>query len=912
MTDVSTARQVTPDQRLLLDVLLRDGSMAQVRLVDAMDEAALCALNERVSLRTRMLRYFSVSDRPGWLYVEHVLRSARNGDALVALVGGQIVAVASFSRLERDPCLADLALLVDDAHQGAGLGALLLEHLAHLARQQGISALVAEVPLENTAMLGLLAESGFATSSEASHGVTELRVYLADRPQLWDAVHHREAESQRASLRPVLAPRSVAVVGSSRTGSVAEQVYRALTSGGPAGVGFTGTVHRVASGSSLADLTGAVDLVVVAVAADRVLDVARGAAAVGAKGLLVVSAGFAESGPAGQQQQQALLELCRSAGMRLVGPNCLGIVNTDPAVRLNATFCDAEPLPGSVALVSQSGAVGIAALRHAERRGAGLSMFVSTGNKADVSGNDLLAYLEDDPRTRVIALYLESFGNARKFARVAATVGRTKPIVVVKAGRSAAGARAGRSHTAAAATPEAAIGALLHEAGVVRVDDLPELFDVLALLQAGPLPSGPRLAVIGNSGGPGVLAADACTGTGLHLAELAPSTREQLRALLPLGAAVDNPIDLLATVGPREYEQAVALVLRDPGVDAVLAIYTPLTRGAEELYAAALSRAHAGAPTLPVIAAFPGVAWAPTELHGDAGGGPIPFFEFPEPAVRALGKVVRYSSWRSSPRPPPPSPPSAAACTAARALIGYPGDEVSAVAEPRWLAPHVATAVLEAYGIATARVVEAVDAAAAVTAAAAVGYPVALKAAGPTIVHKSDIGGVVLDLCDAAQVEAAFAALQGRVGPAMTSAVVQHMSPIGDGLELIAGITVDPSVGPLVVVGAGGTLTDVLGDRTVRMPPASKAAALEQLNSLRCASRLGGYRGSPALAIDAAADVLLRLADITRDLPEVRELDLNPLLVSPAGVCALDVRIRVGSAVCSPDDATRTLTRQHT
>ncbi len=904
VTQPSTATRVRTPEGPLLDVLLRDGGIAQVRLLGSADEAALRALNARVSLRTRMLRYFSVSDRPGEWYVDKIMSNARNGDALVALIDGQVVGLASFSRLERDPATADLALLVDDAHQSEGLGALLLEHLAQLAKHQGITAFVADVLLENTAMLRLLSESGFAVRSNTSRGVTELRVNLADRPQLWDAIHLRDMQAERASLRPVFEPDRVAVVGSSHRGSVAEQIYRSVVDGG-----FTGTTHRIDRHGTLVGLPGPIDLVVVAVAAEHVLGVARDAAAAGAKGLLVVSAGFAEAGAVGAERQQALLRLCRSAGMRLVGPNCLGIVNTAPGIRLNATFCDAQPLPGAVALVSQSGAVGIAALRHAERRGAGLALFVSTGNKADISGNDLLSYLEDDPRTGVIALYLESFGNARRFARLAATVGRKKPIVVVKAGNSPAGARAGRSHTAAAATPEAAVGALLHEAGVVRVDDLPELFDVLTVLQDAPLPAGPRLAVIGNSGGPGVLAADACAAAGLQVAELAVATREGLRALLPSGASVDNPVDLLATVSPESFERAVDLVLQDPGVDAVLAIYTPLTKGAEEPVAAAMARAHAGSPDLPLIAAFPGVPDAPAGLEAHAGAGTVPFFEFPEPAVRALGKVVTYALWRAAPRSPTTETTGSTARTTAKTLLAATSHDGDGASEVRWLPPSVATALLTAYGIPVARVVDATTALEAVSAADDLGYPVVLKATGAAIVHKSDVGGVVLDLADADQVRAAFADLQARLAPAMTSAGVQRMQPTSDGLELIAGITVDPSVGPLVLVGAGGNLTEVLGDTSIRLPATSKAAALDQLGSLRCAVRFGGYRGSPPLALHAAADVLLRLADMARDLPEIRELDLNPLVVSSSGVCVLDVRIRVGPSLCPPDLPTRTLTR---
>ncbi|MEO6204916.1 MAG: acetate--CoA ligase family protein, partial [Mycobacteriales bacterium] len=574
------------------------------------------------------------------------------------------------------------------------------------------------------------------------------------------------------------------------------------------------------------------------------------------------------------------------AGMRLIGPNCLGIVNTDPAVALNATFCDAKPRAGSVALVSQSGAVGIAALRHAEARGAGLSMFVSTGNKADVSGNDLLAYLQDDPRTRVIALYLESFGNARKFVRLARTVGQTKPVVVVKAGRSVAGAKAGQSHTAAAATPDIAIDALLREAGVLRANDLDELFDILSILEPGRLPQGHRVAIIGNSGGPGVLAADACDEAGLLPAQLSATTTAQLAALLPPGASPRNPVDLLATVAPDAFTEAVRLVMKDPGVDSVVAIYTPLIRGSEDAYADALSQLQSEADDLPIVAVFPGVVESPAILEQREGGA-LPFFEFPERAVRALGRAATYATGRdrADDSPGAHTPPHALV-TARRVL--------AARAPTGWLSPAEAVAVLEAYGVRCARVIEVDTAERARTAADDLGYPVALKAAGPSVVHKADVGGLALDLSGPAEVLSAYATLKINVGTAMTGAVVQRMHDSSGGFELIVGLTVDDAVGPLLVVGAGGTLTDLIDDRVVRVPPTTYQRAVEQVSALRCAPMFGGFRNLPALDLDATVEVMLALGALARELPEVRELDINPLLIRTDGVSGLDVRIRIG------------------
>lgn len=874
-----------------LDVLLRDGVIARLRLLGSGDEAALLALNKRVSLRTRTLRFFSPSEQPGTWYVDKLMRSARGYFALIASVNDQLVGMAGFFRLEGDPAVADLALLIDDDHQSEGLGALLLEHLAAQARHQGIREFVADVLSENTAMLHLLRDSGFAVRTTSAGGYSVVHVDLTEGPVLWESVRHKDNEAQRVSLAPVLSPQSIAVVGSTRPGSVAEVVWSALH-GDP---GFTGRSLRVATHGRL---TERVDLVVAVVAAESVLALARDAARLGVKGLVVLSAGFAEAGPEGARRQRELLAVCRTAGMRLIGPNCLGILNTDPTVGLNATFADARPRAGSVALVSQSGAIGIAALRHAERAGLGLSLFVSTGNKADVSGNDLLAYLETDSRTAVIGMYLESFGNARKFGHLAAAVGRTKPVVVLKAGRSEAGARAGWSHTAATATPDLALAALFRDAGVLRAEDVTEMLDLLGVLEMVPMPVGPRVVVLGNSGGPGVLAADACEAAGLVLSPLSSELQGALRALLPPSASVSNPVDLLATVGPEVLSAVLRLVLQDPATDAVLSIYTPLAQAAAEPFATAIAQAAADFPETPVLACFPGLTSAPPALTGGPGQSSVPFFEFPEPAARAWGKVAAYAAWRTSRYADDPQARHPDRRAAALALFGC---------ESGWLRPGATSALLELYGIPVATLVEVPDADAAVAAADQLGYPVVLKAAGEHIVHKADIGGIALSLTSGEDVRAGFALLSDRVGAAMTFAVVQRMYPREDALELLVGLTVDPDVGPLVLVGEGGTFTDLLDDKVLRVPPASRAAAREQLAALRCAPRFAGYRGAPPLDAEAVVDVVLAITSMSRELPEICELDLNPVLLAPFSVCTLDARIRVASHAAGFERTARSL-----
>jgi len=884
-TDLPSASEL----ELGLDVLLRDGSIGRVRSVRADDGPHLRALNARVSLRTRRMRYFSASDRPGEWYVDRLLQEGVRDEALVLERDGVVVALASFARTERDPGIGDLGLLVDDDSQHLGIGQLLLEHLATAARFHGVTTLSADVLQENTDMLSLLADSGFRLTRRGAGlgGIAQLTIDLRPRPELRDAVTSREVVAERASLAPLMEPRGIAVVGGRRPRSVASEIWASLERSR-----YSGVLRRVGPGQTVAG-GPEIDLVVAAVPADQVLEVARDAADAGARALVVVSAGFAESGAEGGERQAALLSLCRERGLRLVGPNCLGIVSTALGHSFNATFCDAQPRPGGIALVSQSGAVGLAALRHAERRGSGLSAFVSTGNKADVSGNDLLAWFSEDPGTTAIAMYLESFGNAARFLRLASAVGRTKPVVVVKSGRTAAGAAAGQSHTAAAATPAIAIDALLRRAGAIRARDLSELFDVLSLLDGMPLPGGPRVAVIGNSGGPGVLAADACHDAGLELAALSDETQQALARIAPAGAALGNPVDLLATVGAEVFEQALQAVAADPAVDAIVTIYTPLLRGSEERYAAAVARVRRAHPDVPVIATFPGVAWQPAALPEG-----VPFFELPEPALHALGKLVEHVAWRER--------ASSVAPTADGDLSGLRTALLPVVDDvPRWLGPSECQHLLQRLGIPCARLEEVQSAEAAAEAAGQIGYPVAVKASGPDLVHKSRQGAVLLGLRNRAEVLRAYRSLRKRLGDRMTSCVVQAMTPATDSIELLVGMTRDAAVGPLVAVAAGGTLTDVLDDRAIRLPSDSAEQALEQLSDLRCSRAFPAHDARPALDIRAAAEVVLAVSALARQVPEICELDINPLLVSPTGATAVDVRVRVRRAANPEDDGRR-------
>jgi acyl-CoA synthetase (NDP forming) len=521
-----------------------------------------------------------------------------------------------------------------------------------------------------------------------------------------------------------------------------------------------------------------------------------------------------------------------------------------------------------------------------------VSSFVSVGNKADVSGNDLLQYWEDDPNTDVVLLYLESFGNPRKFSRIARRVSRRKPIVAVKSGRSAAGVRAASSHTAAMATPDVAVDALFRQTGVVRVDTLDEMFDMAVVLGSQPLPAGRQVAIVGNSGGPGILATDACDGAGLEVSELSAETQAALREVVDPNGAVANPVDLVASATPTVYEQALRLVLADEGVDAVIVICTPTFAASPEGVARVLPGIASGVGK-PVVGCFLAAPDMPAMVGVDGDGARVPTFASPEPAARALARAATYAEWRRR-------PPGAAA-----ELDGFDAGRAQAVVEGflhsepgGWLPPDQVDELLDAAGVPFLRSAAVSGAGDARRQAARLGYPVALKATGPDLVHKSDVGGVQLDLESDDEVSAAYEDMAARLGARMTGAVVQQMA--APGVETIVGVVQDPLFGPLVMFGLGGVATELLKDRAFRVLPLTDLDAAEQVRSLRSSPLLFGYRGSPRVAVPVLEDILQRVARLAGRVPEVAELDLNPVIVSTDGAVAVDCRVRVAPVPAGP------------
>ena len=680
-------------------------------------------------------------------------------------------------------------------------------------------------------------------------------------------------------------PRSVAVIGASRERNKlgTEILHNLLITS------FAGTlvpVHPTASEifglkayPRVTDVPIDIDLAIIVVPAYSVDAVVDDCIAKRVGGICIITAGFGECSDEGRRHEQAIVAKARAAGCRVIGPNCMGLLNTDPAVSLNATFSPFYPPAGSIAMSTQSGALGLAILDYAKKLNIGISSFASIGNKADVSGNDLLQYWEADPRTSVILLYLESFGNPAKFSRIARRISHSKPIVALKAGRSVAGARAAASHTGALASSDSFVDALFHQCGVIRTDTVTELFDVAMLLARQPVPKGRRIAILTNAGGPGILAADACQSHGLEVAELTAESQRALRAFLPAAASVRNPIDILAAASADHYEQALGIVLNDTNVDSVLAIFIPPLVTDADAVAAAIARASARDPEKPIAGVFMRTEAAPATMNS------IPCFAFPEPAAIAMARVAAFGEWRRKTPGVVPKladlQPSLARLVIERA-IGRGGG---------WLTPVEANALLSAVGITVPRstLVSSIDEA--VLAAERLGYPVAVKAIGPSLLHKTERKAVRLNLSGRSEVRLAASQLISALGGEIDGLLVQKM--VTGGAEMMVGAINDPTFGHVVVCGSGGVLIDLLADSSCRLYPVTDQDADEMVASLKGVRLLRGFRGNVPADEEAFRDAILRISALVGMCPEIEELDVNPLAVLPGGVSALDVRVRV-------------------
>ncbi|MGW5158967.1 bifunctional acetate--CoA ligase family protein/GNAT family N-acetyltransferase [Nonomuraea wenchangensis] len=887
------------------DVVLADGGTAHVRPIRPADADRLRSFYSRLSDESIYFRFFGprprLSDRDveRFTNVDYVDRVA-----LIATIGTEMVAVIRYDKT--GPGEAEVAFLVEDAHQGRGVASVLLEHLAATAREHGIETFVADVLPANMRMMGVLRQAGYTAQSRFADGVVRMTLDLTPTETSAEVTTSREHRAESRSIARLLTPGSVAVIGASREpGGVGQTVLRNLLA-----ADFTGPVYpvhrevRAVAGvrayPSVTAIDGDVDLAVVAVPAESVLDVVEECAQKGVHGLVVVSSGFGETGAEGRERQDELARTARSYGLRVVGPNCLGIANTDRAVRLNATLAATVPGRGKVGFFSQSGALGTALLQRVAQRGMGISSFVSAGNRADVSGNDLLQYWEEDDATEVILLYLESLGNPRKFTRLARRISRRKPVVVVKSGGTPSG------HSAEElGLPDSAISSLFAQAGLIRVDDLIQLFDVGQLLAYQPLPAGPKVALVTNSDALGLLAADACLAAGL---EPRP------------------PVNLGPAAGAAEFGAALEGELASTGVDAAVVIYMPPLPGDAEAVAAELLRVSQGSGK-PVLTTFEGhlgmhpalqvtEPGTPRERPAPARGS-IPSYAAPEEAVRALAQAARYAAWRAQPATPPPAlddldpdraralvhdllsapePASGPVSEPEPGSVPAPGSAVdtagtrrgvrsAAFAEPGPPVEIDAAELLSCYGLTVwpAEMVRSPEEA--VAAAERLGWPVVLKVADPGASRRA--GTVRLGLTGPEMVRHAYAEFADQLGEKVLA--VQRMAP-QPAVPTVVGVVEDPAFGPVVSFGLGEVTARLLQDQGYRLAPLTAEDAAALVRSVRAAPLLFGQYGYPPVAVDALEDLLVRVGRLANDLPEVARLDLDQVLVGESSVMILGAR----------------------
>ncbi|TDP92037.1 bifunctional GNAT family N-acetyltransferase/acetate--CoA ligase family protein [Labedaea rhizosphaerae] len=867
------------------DVVLSDGGTVHMRPITPGDADALLALHGRLSERTRYLRYFGpyptlpAKDLERFSTMDHHDRVA-----FAALLGGDIIAVGRYERIDGGDS-AEVAFLVEDAHQGRGLGSILLEHLAAAARERGLRRFVAEVLAENGKMVRVFRDAGYQVSRAYEEGVIHLEFDIDPTEESVRVAYAREQAAEARSVHNLLHPGSVAVIGASaEPGKVGHAVLSHLLEADFAGPVYPvnaerRSVHGVRAYPTVLDIPDPVDLAVVAVPAESVDEVVDACLTKNVKTLVVVSSGFGETGPHGRSAELRLAAEARAHGMRVVGPNALGVLNTDRAVRLNASLAPRLPARGRTGFFCQSGALGVAILADAAERGLGISTFVSAGNRADVSGNDLLQYWETDPATDVVLLYLESFGNPRKFARLARRLARTKPIVAVKSGRNLT-----LPALAATSVPvdETSVQALFEQAGVIRVESLDQLFDTALVLAHQPLPHGGRVGIVGNSSAIGLLAADAALAQGLELA--------------------GEPVDIGAQGDPGALAAAVRDTLARDEVDALIVVFVPPVAIPGSAYARALRDAVAGLPSRgkPIVSTFLAAEGIPAELAitGDDGEplrGSIPSFPGPERAALALARVVRYARWRSAPqgeyvRPDGIDPDGARSLV--DSVLERGGGEMSDADVVRLLG-H--------YGIEVVPYRVAGDADAAVAAAAELGYPVAVKSLGGSPWQRGEMIAVRLDLAGEDAVRTAYDALRAATGT--DEVYVQCMVPAGTACTI--GLQDDPSFGTLVSFGLSGMVSLLLGDRAYRAVPVTDTDAASLVRAPRAAPVLTGYRGSDQVDLDALAGLVLRVSALAEDLPEVRSLVLQPVLASPSGAHVTGARVIVGPPPSRHDDGPR-------
>jgi len=877
------------------DIVLRDGSLVRVRPVNVEDHNLLKNFIENLSEKSLELR--SLNDLDSKKAVKKLI-PGKDQFALLALREEMIIGHAIYSIIS--PGRAEPAVVIVDEYQSQGLGTILLGQLTQAAVESGIMEFEASVDPENAPILQVIRELGFPTVLKSEPGSIHITFPASLLPDAVSRFEQREGIAAIAAMEKFFQPKGIAVIGASRDrGGISGELFRNILDAGFQGPVYpvnakTDVVQSVVAYRSVLDCPGPVDLAFIVVPAKVVVPVAKECAQKGVQALVVISAGFAEADEAGALLQEELVEICREAGMRLIGPNCMGIVNTDPEVSLNGQFSPYKPNPGKIGFLSQSGALGIAIIDYANRLGLGMSTFVSVGNKADISGNDLIQYWEDDDNTNLILLYLESFGNPRKFSRIARRIGRKKPIIAVKGGRSTAGFRATQSHTGAlVAASDVTVDALFRQTGVIRTDVLAEMFDVAALLTTQPIPKGNRVAIVTNAGGAGILAADACENRGLKVPELSSDTKSKLREFLSPAAGLGNPIDMVASATAIEYAKTLDVVSNDPGIDALIVIFIPpMAVQLEEVAAEILNAAKEIKGRIPIISTFMASHGTP-EILSD-GTTNIPSYPFPEAAARALSRAVQYGEWLAKPEG------NIVRFKNCRREVGVATIANALREGERWLTPKETERLLDCYGIPLVKTKHADTPEEAGRLSLDFDTKVALKAVAAGLVHKTDVGAVRLDLEGEKETKKAAEEMLSQLqaeGFKEIGYIIQEMVP--SGVEMLVGVTHDPVFGPILGCGADGVLVELLKDVSVRITPLTDQDASEMIRSLKTFELLNGYRGGPRYDIEALEQLLLRVSGLVVDIHEIAELDLNPVILLPEGqgVSLVDARIRVGEAL---------------
>ncbi|MEU3844378.1 GNAT family N-acetyltransferase [Streptomyces sp. NPDC028635] len=870
--------------------LLTDGTTVCIRSARPDDHPRVRRLYGDMSPENMRLRFFAVSPASAAAAADRACGPPRPGyRALVAERHGHLLGLAEYDT-GGSGAEAEISVAVADGLHHRGVGTLLLEHLVSAARAEGVTAFTADALNENHAMLEVFADLGLRTARHFDGPEVHCVIALDASDTYLSAVDERGRAADIASLTPLLRPDTVAVVGAGRRpGSVGRAILHHIRTGGfthrlfavnPAAA----SVLAVPSCPSVSDLPVPPDLAVVAVPAAAVPAVAEECGKSGVRALLVVTAGL------DADQSRVVLAACRSHDMRLVGPNCLGISNTEPNVSLDATFAAGHPRPGTAGVAVQSGGVGIALLDGLSRLGIGVSSFVSLGDKYDVSGNDLLQWWESDGRTDLALLHLESFGRPRAFSRTARRVTRRMPVLTVDAGRTDAGRRAAASHTAAAATRTMTRQALFTQAGITATHSIGELFEAAALLHAQPLPDGSRVVIVTNAGGAGVLAADACAEAGLSVPSPVPALADDLLAVLPDGAALDNPVDAGAAVTEDQLSACLDRVTRSRDADAVLVALVPTAPAAatgDDLVRAVTGVVGRGRKPVVLVRLEQAL---PVELLPASEDTRVPSYAEPGAAARALAHAARRAAWLARPAGTVPALPDVETERARHLVDAY----VDAHPDGGWLEPGECADLLGCYGIPQSPWAWADTEDAAVLAAQRLRGPdgrVVLKGHRPGLLHKSSRRAVLLDLQNDAQVRAAYRDLRVRFAGRLTGVVVQ---PLADrGIELFAGVVQDDVFGPLVLFGSGGTATEVLADHAARLAPLTDHDVHDLITAPRCAPLLLGGEGRAPVHLAGLEQVLLRLSRMASDLPQLAESDFNPLLATPGEVSVLDARVRV-------------------